>query len=1199
MCFLKCFQPKGWGLCIFFLTVLVFSSFVGLSSTANAAESVLINTITRTGGSTGDFTGLGMSFSGAAFKFTPDYQYSLSAFEMNYCCGAVGWTIRDGLNGAILESANAQITGVSGLPRWEFVTPVLLNPGTAYYLVSGKFAGNSLQRMSGNGNHFALGSQVYGLAYSIGWIPIGSPANYVSGGGDITFYGELLTKVFIDALRMADPETGSFLHEGATVSGNDIKFEAVASTTLGASVKIQVEVRKSYAPFTGVFDGNIYESIFTSSPGSLSVVIPFLPNGEYHARLRAVDDLGNASDWREFGAAGSTDFTINFVSNTISTLINTFNPSSGSRGSFTGLGYSVGAAAYAFTPDENYMLTRFEMDYFDSGLNWNIRSGLSGEIMATSSKTIPMPNIRKKWEFFGGVNLKSGTTYYLQTADSFNAAALLRISGSGTAWTPGGIVYGRSDYNMLWNTFGNPIEPQNFLAGAGNGATVDFYGFSVSVIAKNPVIVVPGILGSRLNRVSDGEEVWPDGNTMFLSSLDSQLDELILFLDGSQNIGYNMNPSEVILNERILLLANKILYKNLIDSLVDQKYVLNDTLITFPYDWRLDIQDEAQKLGDTIAAARANSPTGKVDIIAHSMGGLLVKQYLLQATGTNFIDKLIFVGVPNLGAPKALKILNYGDDLGFTFSNQSVLNPDEVKKISQNMPAIYELLPSRKYLDKAQFNSYVWDFRSVFGNGKILNYNDTSNFLAAEGRNPILLSMADAFHEQSDNAVMALSPSAKFYTLLGCEAPSPTISGFNIFDNDRFGIRYSDGDGTVPLLSSDSFSEATNKYYVRGKITGADHLGLVSSTSTLELIQNLLGDNPDISLNGISQNPTDCKDQTQLLLIATHSPVKLHVYDDQGRHLGPNQNGDVEFNIPDSGYDIIEHNSFAIVPAGVNYRIVLEATDAGKFDLDVSSLTDFQVQNKITYLNIPLQSANATASLSFVNFNNPPVLNLDNDGDGTADKIIQPTAVLDASSSQDITPPIIIMPTLSSEIIKETTTTFIFGADDLESGVATTSATLNGMPITSGQTVIFTNLGQNIFHFEAKDFAGNPRVREIKFNVIYNFGSFLQPIKLDGLGVYNQGRTLPVKFKLQDADGMFISNVVANLFLTKIADSIISAEDAALSTSKADTGNQFRYDAASNQYIFNLATNSLSLGTWQLKILLDDGKNYSVNISIK
>ena len=226
-------------------------------------------------------------------------------------------------------------------------------------------------------------------------------------------------------------------------------------------------------------------------------------------------------------------------------------------------------------------------------------------------------------------------------------------------------------------------------------------------------------------------------------------------------------------------------------------------------------------------------------------------------------------------------------------------------------------------------------------------------------------------------------------------------------------------------------------------------------------------------------------------------------------------------------------------------------------------------------------------------------MNLDNDGDGTADKIIQPTAVLDASSSQDITPPIIIMPTLSSEIIKETTTTFIFGADDLESGVATTSATLNGMPITSGQTVIFTNLGQNIFHFEAKDFAGNPRVREIKFNVIYNFGSFLQPIKLDGLGVYNQGRTLPVKFKLQDADGMFISNVVANLFLTKIADSIISAEDAALSTSKADTGNQFRYDAASNQYIFNLATNSLSLGTWQLKILLDDGKNYSVNISIK
>ncbi|MEK7508063.1 MAG: PxKF domain-containing protein, partial [Patescibacteria group bacterium] len=119
------------------------------------------------------------------------------------------------------------------------------------------------------------------------------------------------------------------------------------------------------------------------------------------------------------------------------------------------------------------------------------------------------------------------------------------------------------------------------------------------------------------------------------------------------------------------------------------------------------------------------------------------------------------------------------------------------------------------------------------------------------------------------------------------------------------------------------------------------------------------------------------------------------------------------------------------------------------------------------------------------------------------------------------------------------------------------------------------------------------------FNVVYNFGGFMPPIKPDGSGVYKQGSTIPVKFQLKDANGAFITNAVANLFVAKASSGIEGTQVVALSTSKADAGNQFRYDAIANQYIFNIGTSAMTVGTWQLQAKLNDGKMYVVDVSMK
>ncbi len=116
--------------------------------------------------------------------------------------------------------------------------------------------------------------------------------------------------------------------------------------------------------------------------------------------------------------------------------------------------------------------------------------------------------------------------------------------------------------------------------------------------------------------------------------------------------------------------------------------------------------------------------------------------------------------------------------------------------------------------------------------------------------------------------------------------------------------------------------------------------------------------------------------------------------------------------------------------------------------------------------------------------------------------------------------------------------------------------------------------------------------------VAYNFSGILQPINADGSSVFRLGSTVPVKFQLTDSNANYISIAVARIYVAKISDGIIGTEMEADSTSAATEDNLFRYDSTADQYIFNLGTKSLSTGTWQIRIELDDGTSKYAKIII-
>ena len=142
---------------------------------------------------------------------------------------------------------------------------------------------------------------------------------------------------------------------------------------------------------------------------------------------------------------------------------------------------------------------------------------------------------------------------------------------------------------------------------------------------------------------------------------------------------------------------------------------------------------------------------------------------------------------------------------------------------------------------------------------------------------------------------------------------------------------------------------------------------------------------------------------------------------------------------------------------------------------------------------------------------------------------------------------------------------------------------------------------QGTTHVDLLDKTNGNAVIATKYaNEIANtFGGFMQPINSDGSSIFKSGNTVPVKFQLRAPSGTYITNAVAKISYAKITDSVLGSYTEAVSTSSATSGNLFRYDFSSNQYIFNLSTKGLAKGTYIVEVTFESGLSQYVRISLK
>ena len=193
-----------------------------------------------------------------------------------------------------------------------------------------------------------------------------------------------------------------------------------------------------------------------------------------------------------------------------------------------------------------------------------------------------------------------------------------------------------------------------------------------NTITKDIVIIVPGIMGSTI--ASNNEEQWVDMPEINRGAIVEKL---------------SINAKKVAASGII-----KKYYYKLAEHL-SEKY----DVVTLQFDWRKSVQVAAEDLKNQLEDyLQTNS--GKIHIVAHSMGGLVVRQCMMDYQDTwskfkkNVQNRFIMLGTPWLGSYLIMEVLTGHSkrvkQLAFI---DFKYNRKELLEVFWKYPGVFELLP--------------------------------------------------------------------------------------------------------------------------------------------------------------------------------------------------------------------------------------------------------------------------------------------------------------------------------------------------------------------------------------------------------------------------------------------------------------------------------------------------------------------------
>jgi hypothetical protein len=168
-----------------------------------------------------------------------------------------------------------------------------------------------------------------------------------------------------------------------------------------------------------------------------------------------------------------------------------------------------------------------------------------------------------------------------------------------------------------------------------------------------------------------------------------------------------------------------------------------------------------------------------------------------------------------------------------------------------------------------------------------------------------------------------------------------------------------------------------------------------------------------------------------------------------------------------------------------------------------------------------------------------------------------------------------------------------------DSGAGVTSCTGTAA---NGGSIDTATVGSKTFTVSAVDGAGHTVSLTHTYTVGYSFAGFFAPVdNLPVLNVAKAGNGIPVKWRLLDSSGQPVRDLgaIASIASQRTACSTSAAEDV-LETVVSGSSAGLRYDAATEQFIFNWQSYKSWAGTCRrLQVMLADGTYHEANFKFK
>jgi len=515
------------------------------------------------------------------------------------------------------------------------------------------------------------------------------------------------------------------------------------------------------------------------------------------------------------------------------------------------------------------------------------------------------------------------------------------------------ILYGVENGRLLRSSNGGSSWTQT----NGFGLPPGFQILSRVVDSKNPEIIFANSSGYGVYRSNDGGNSWDplneglngnvnfsslwelvmdkdDPRTLYMSTINKGIWQYtlprtptsltpIILLPG---LGASWNHEGMILRiektpEEWYMTPGVRIYNGLIQTLKNSGYQTegeNRNLFIFNYDWRKPIDSLADDLKNYIDNV-VNLPEGiTIDLIGHSLGGIVGRAYLQKNPESHQVDQLITLGSPHKGATQVYylwegaefsRALSGWQRIGVGILLQLNKNTFEnsVETLHKAVPVLKDILPTFPYLIK---NSQQIPIENMKERNEWLdNLNKTLS--------SALLSFINTFVGNSFDTPrwIGVEERSQLDKLLG-----------RWVDGKPTGEKsFVSGDKTV--LAESARLEGANVI----NLENIDHGDLVEKTEAQQAIVNLLG----LSPTGIGHSPAI--DYEPSLVFQLASAANFSISGPNGWQIGEG----VGNNIPNGVYSYPDKLIF--IPGAVEgkYQVrIQKENQGGEYRLLIGQITE-------------------------------------------------------------------------------------------------------------------------------------------------------------------------------------------------------------------------------------------------------------------